>query len=92
MFARLSPPLRIWLVLAGLTGISLLVAEEIGLRHVAIVGIFLIAAVKAELIIDHYMEARNAERHWPIMYLIWVAVVTLLLVWGHINTASGPTA
>ena len=42
-----------------------------------------IAALKAEFIIDHYMEARRAERHWLVMYFAWVTAVTLLLVWGH---------
>jgi hypothetical protein len=29
------------------------------------------------------MEARHTQRHWLIMYFIWIIVVTLLLVGGH---------
>ena len=85
---RPSPAMRIWLLLLVLTGVSFLVAEEIDLRTVAIVAIFLMAAVKAELIVVHYMEARHAERHWLVMYFAWITAVTLLLVWGH--TATSP--
>jgi heme/copper-type cytochrome/quinol oxidase subunit 4 len=77
-------PLRVWLLLVGLTLLSLLVAEELGLRTASIVVIFLIAAFKAELIIEHFMEARLAERHWLIMYLIWVLTVTFVLTIGHL--------
>jgi hypothetical protein len=76
-------PLRVWLVLIALTGASFLVAEELNERTIAIAAIFVVAALKAELVIDHYMEARRAERHWIVLYLGWVAGVTLLLVWGH---------
>ncbi len=75
--------MRIWLALLGLTGVSFLLAEQLAVRTVAIVAIFLIAALKAEFVIEHYMEARAAERHWLVMYFAWVTAVTLLLVWGH---------
>lgn len=79
----LSGPSRIWLVLIALTAASFLVAEQLHVRLLALGAIFVIAALKAELVIDHYMEARRAERHWIVMYMGWVAGVTLLLVWGH---------
>lgn len=80
---RLSMLMRIWLLLVALTFGSVMVAEELSARLVAIVAIFLIAAVKAELVMDHYMEARKTERHWLILYFIWIIAVTLLLVGGH---------
>lgn len=83
MIKRLSPPLRIWLLLMALTFGSVALAEELSARRIAIVAIFLIAAVKAELVLDHYMEARETARHWLIMYFIWIIAVTLLLVGGH---------
>jgi hypothetical protein len=70
-------------MLMALTAASFLVAEELHIRLVALGAIFVIAALKAELVIDHYMEARRAEPHWLVVYLGWVAGVTLLLVWGH---------
>jgi heme/copper-type cytochrome/quinol oxidase subunit 4 len=86
MSALLGSLLRVWFLLIVLTLISLLVAEELDWRTVSITGIFAIAAIKAELIIDHFMEARLADRHWLIMYLIWVLAVTALLTVGHLST------
>jgi hypothetical protein len=80
---RTSLPMRVWLLLLVLTGASFLLAEQLAIRTVAIVAIFLIAALKAEFVIEHYMEARLAERHWLVMYFAWITAVTLLLVWGH---------
>lgn len=88
MFA-LSFPSRIWLLLIAMTAVSFLVAEQLNARLIAIVAIFLVAAFKAELVIDHYMEARQTERHWLALYLGWVAGVTLLLIWGHGCTVQG---
>lgn len=85
---RISILARVWLALVALTAISVIVAERLGMREVAIVAIFVIAAIKGELILDHFMEARHAERHWPIMYGIWLIVVTVLLVGGHLTTRS----
>jgi len=81
---KLSLPARIWLILMALTGASVLLAEQLSLRAVAVAGIFLIAAAKAELVMRHYMELGLAERYWLIMYSIWLAVVTLMLVIGHL--------
>ena len=85
---RISILARVWLALVALTAVSVIVAERLGMREVAIVAIFVIAAIKGELILDHFMEARHAERHWPIMYGIWLIVVTLLLVGGHLTTRA----
>ena len=70
-------------MLIALTVGSFLVAEELHVRTVAITAIFLIAAIKAELVIDHFMEARTAKGPWLVLYMGWVTGVTLLLVWGH---------
>jgi Prokaryotic Cytochrome C oxidase subunit IV len=88
MIRRMSLPMRIWLALLALTGVSVLIAEQLAMRTVAIVAIFLIAALKAEFVIDHYMEAWRADRRWLVMYFAWVTAVTLLLVWGHTTAAQ----
>lgn len=87
MIRRFISPFRVWVLLVVLTFASLAVAEQITLRAIAQFGIFAIAAIKGQLVIEHYMEARLAERHWQIMYSIWILVVTLLLTWGHIASA-----
>ena len=55
---RISTLTRVWLALVALTAVSVIVAERLGMREVAIVAIFVIAAIKGELILDHFMEAQ----------------------------------
>jgi Prokaryotic Cytochrome C oxidase subunit IV len=77
-------PSTIWLLLMALSLVSTLMAERSGHAVYAIVGIFVIAVAKGDLVIMHYMEAGRAEPHWQIMYRIWLGVVTALLIGGHI--------
>lgn len=84
MHPKLSLPARIWLALVVLTVLSVILAEQLGLRSLAVAAIFLIAAAKAELVMRHYMELRLAELNWVIMYSIWLAVVTTMLIIGHL--------
>lgn len=81
---KLSLPARVWLILVALTALSVALAEQLGLRALAITGIFLIAAAKAELVMRYYMELGSAERYWAIMYSIWLTVVTMMLIVGHL--------
>lgn len=80
----LRSPSGVCLALLGLTFVSLLVAEELDVRTLIIASVFLIAAAKAGLIIDHFMEAKRADRQWRALYGTWVTGVTILLVIGHI--------
>ena len=82
-------PFRIWLILLVMTGLSLLFAERIGIRTVAVVGMFVIAGIKAGLVMDHYMELRLAGQQWLILYSIWTVVVTGMLIVGHIGPVPG---
>lgn len=88
MIERFCSPFRIWLILIVLTGLSLFVAEQLSARIVSLAGIFVIAAIKAEMVMDHYMEFRQAEQQWPIMYSIWIVAVTGMLILGHIGPVS----
>ena len=74
---------RLWmvgLVLVLLTLVSAFTSEGGGLSPLAIIAIFAIAAFKAELVLDNFMEAPHAERHWQILYRLWISAVTLLLI------------
>jgi heme/copper-type cytochrome/quinol oxidase subunit 4 len=85
MMMRWSPRARtIWLLLIALTVLSTVMAERSEHAIYAVAAIFVIAAIKCDLVIVHYMEAHRAERHWLIMYRAWLGIVTLLLVTGHI--------
>jgi Prokaryotic Cytochrome C oxidase subunit IV len=76
---------RPWLVgalLMTLTLVSATISEERGLTQIAAVGLFIIAAIKAELVLDHFMEAPQAEAHWKWLFRAWISLVTLLLCIG----------
>jgi Prokaryotic Cytochrome C oxidase subunit IV len=76
-------PRSVWLLLMGLSIFSTFVAERTHHASYAIAAIFIIAAVKGDLVIMQYMEAGRAAPHWKLMYRAWLIVVTLLLVVGY---------
>ena len=67
------------LVLVSLTLVSVWIGHASGHSRIAVVGLFTIAAIKAEMVLDHFMEAPRAERHWRWLYRLWIAVVALML-------------
>ena len=75
---------RVWLALAALTLTSTLIAETAHHSAYSVIIIFAIAALKAELVLTNYMEARKAEPHWIWMYRGWIAVVTVMLIAGYL--------
>jgi phosphatidylserine synthase len=81
MTARAS---TIWFILMMLTGLSVLMAEQVPVRSVAITAIFVVATLKAWLVIVHYMEANHAAPHWRTLYQLWTAAVGLTLIAGHL--------
>ncbi len=77
-----------WLVLTLLTLASTRVGGASGLSKVAIVALFGIAALKANLVLETFMEAPRAERHWRWLYRVWIAAVTLIVVTGFMISES----
>ena len=76
----------IWLILMLLSLFSTFVAEGSGQASYPIIIIFVIAAVKSDLVIMHYMEAGRAASHWKLMYRAWLVLVTVLMLAGHLVT------
>jgi hypothetical protein len=74
-------PILIWLVLCGLTALSMLLVEGDWWRAAAPVPLVLIAASKSRLVILHFMEARHARPHWRFLYEAWnfAAAATIIL-------------
>jgi heme/copper-type cytochrome/quinol oxidase subunit 4 len=84
---RASRPIRpttIWLILIALTGIAVITAERLAWREAATVTIFALAAVKAYLVITHYMETDRAPPQWRSLYPLWAGVIGLTLIIGHL--------
>jgi heme/copper-type cytochrome/quinol oxidase subunit 4 len=77
-------PTTVWLILIALTGIAVGTAERLAWREAATVTIFALAAVKAYLVITHYMETDRAPPQWRTLYPLWAGVIGLTLIAGHL--------
>jgi heme/copper-type cytochrome/quinol oxidase subunit 4 len=77
-------PTTVWLILIALTGIAVGTAERLAWREAATVAIFVLAAVKAYLVITHYMETDRAPSQWRTLYPLWAGVIGLTLIVGHL--------
>jgi hypothetical protein len=79
-----SSAVRLLMLLMALSLLSTLLVERFNHAASAITAIFVIAALKSDLVIIHYMEARRAELHWKLLYRGWLVLVTALLIGGHL--------
>lgn len=71
----------VWLVLMVLTVLTTWVlSKDIGSPAVAVVGTFLIAALKVRFVMLDFMELRHAPTPARLALLGWVAVVTALIL------------
>jgi heme/copper-type cytochrome/quinol oxidase subunit 4 len=72
------------MTLIALTGLSVITAEKLPWRDAATITIFVLAAVKAYLVITHYMETDRAPPQWRTLYPLWAGVIGLTLIVGHL--------
>lgn len=82
-FFELKPVLA-WLLLIGLTAISVLIAESGAAGITPVVLVFLFAAAKSTLVMCSYMEVNYAKPHWRALYTGWVAAIAIVLMIGCI--------
>jgi hypothetical protein len=73
-----------WLALVTLTLVSFAAAEGLVSRPVAVAGIFAFAAIKGQLVANHFMEVGHALPHWRTLYYVWIAGIALVLAAGHL--------
>jgi hypothetical protein len=71
---------RVWVALVSATVLSWAIAKGGPSAHVVGVGVLCVAAVKAGLVIHHYMEIGRGSRGWEWFFLVWVLGVTGALV------------
>jgi len=83
MIRLLSRPTIVWLLLCGLTILSVAVAEGRWLRGFSSIVVVLIAAAKSRLVIQHYMEATRAAKHWRFLYATWNFFVAATIIVGY---------
>ncbi len=84
MQGQLTKPMAIWLTLMALSLFSTFVAEGSEHAAYAIGAIFVISAIKGDLVIMHYMEAGDADPQWRMMYRTWLIMMTILLIGSHV--------
>jgi len=79
-----NPLTIVWAVLTAVTVVSWLTARDAGSAHVVnatvTVVVLLIAAVKSQLVIWHFMEVRHAPRWLKLTTGSWVIVLFALLL------------
>lgn len=80
---RATAQRNVWIILMGLTLLSFGFAEELGWPRITATAAFIIAAVKADLVIVHYMEVKQAEPNWQPLYRIWTLVIAAALIGAH---------
>ncbi len=83
MSKHLTSTGAIWvgLILVGLTLISVYVHDsEVGGSAWLLPLLFLVAGIKARIVILHFMDIRNAEKSWRIAFEAWVIVTTVATV------------
>lgn len=77
-------PTTIWMILIALTGLSVVTAEQLTWRDAATITIFALAAIKAYLVITHYMETDRAPAQWRTLYPLWAGAIGFTLIVGHL--------
>lgn len=75
-------PSIIWVLLLGLTMSSVGFFEAKWLGPATSMLIVAIAAVKARLVIVHFMEVKRASRHWRWLYDAWIAAAAASIAIG----------
>lgn len=71
---------QIWVILVGLTAVSVATGEGRMLGGFSTVVIVAFAVTKARLVVLDYMEARHAPPLWRWLYEGWLAAIALLLL------------
>jgi hypothetical protein len=78
-----SAPAAVWLILCVLSVMAVVQLEEGWSHRTASLLVVLLAAIKARLIIRHYMEANRARPTWRILYNAWDFAVAATLGIGY---------
>jgi hypothetical protein len=69
-----------WLALVSATVLSWAAAEGSEAARVAGIVVLLVAALKAGLVINRYMEIGRGSQGWEWFFLVWLLVVGGMLV------------
>lgn len=84
--ARQWPVSLVWAVLAGASVLGFLFAEGMAPARIAGIAAIVLAAIKVDLVITHYMELEWRHRPLRLMLAAWLAAVTALLLGTYLMT------
>lgn len=76
-----NPATIVWIALVAITlGTSWVAESQFMSAQWAVPVVFILAALKARLIILHYMELKHAPTSWRAAFEAWVLVSTSLIL------------
>lgn len=79
----------VWIALMAITCVSTWgMSKEAILPAVATAAIFLLAALKARLVLMHFMELRSAPAQWRLLFEAWVIVITAAITGIYLQTSG----
>jgi Prokaryotic Cytochrome C oxidase subunit IV len=79
----------VWLILVVLSVLSVVQISEHWLIWAGPIMVILIAAVKAQLVIHHFMEAHRARPLWRLLYGLWNLAAAMTIIVGYLLTRTG---
>jgi hypothetical protein len=76
-------------VLAGLTIVSVVIAERLHQPSIVFASAFAFAIAKGQLVAVHFMETKRARPVWNRLYRSWIVGIGLLLLLGNLLAPHG---
>jgi hypothetical protein len=77
-------PIYIWAVLVVATLVSWFLTEDTHYAKFGSVAVILIAAVKINLVVSHFMELKWQPRPFRIIISSWLGLVTTIIIGGYL--------
>ena len=74
------PVTIVWGLLVTASAAGFLLAEGLASARIAVTAAFLLAALKIHLIVSQYMELRRHHAPLRLLFDLWLAAVTMLLL------------
>lgn len=81
------PMTSAWAVLLAATLASVTLAESAAAAKLATTAVVIIAAIKVRLIFLNFMELKTGMMPWRVIFEVWTAVATGILLVGYWLTA-----
>jgi predicted membrane channel-forming protein YqfA (hemolysin III family) len=77
-------PIHIWLILIAASLLSWLLTEDTQAAKWGATGVILIAALKVNLVVAHFMELKWQPAPYRFVLLGWILLVTSIIIGGYL--------